>query len=353
VNGFQYLGISYIENLTIRGERVTAFGYSRYPDESDYDSDYGSDGPQAGAPFEREISTWTVTDSEELQDAASTNVTYCDNHEGIVKFSQSIEGNQTIVQDICWELLLKNGQWEGYLRSVEDFRKYRQYYVEAFSAYIRIDSQCRFIAIAEWPDYETDLSASIPLTPTIHIYTGSTYSKIKSLHLDYKLGAFRDFTIECRTIILFFDLGIKTIQFKFSDKKHENSLLVLEALLREKSSCGEIAMYQDIQQDQQNAFRRIKSAGRHQYLANIALKVNCKLLGVNQSLDVSKLGIIGEGKTMVVGIDVTHPSPGSLSNAPDQREKGVPKYPSMSSARDTTRASTQLKKAKPTVPQIL
>jgi hypothetical protein len=59
-----------------------------------------------------------------------------------------------------------------------------------------------------------------------------------------------------------------------------------------------------------------KEKGRDQYLANISLKVNCKLLGVNHSVDASKLGIIGDGKTMVVGIDVTHPSPGSLSNAP-------------------------------------
>lgn len=59
-----------------------------------------------------------------------------------------------------------------------------------------------------------------------------------------------------------------------------------------------------------------KDRGRDQCLANIALKVNSKLLGVNQSLDMSRLGIIAEGKTMVVGIDVTHPSPGSLSSAP-------------------------------------
>jgi eukaryotic translation initiation factor 2C len=59
-----------------------------------------------------------------------------------------------------------------------------------------------------------------------------------------------------------------------------------------------------------------KDKGRDQYLANIALKVNSKLFGVNQSMDPSKLGIIAEGKTMVVGIDVTHPSPGSLSRAP-------------------------------------
>ncbi|OBT69888.1 hypothetical protein VE03_00457 [Pseudogymnoascus sp. 23342-1-I1] len=59
-----------------------------------------------------------------------------------------------------------------------------------------------------------------------------------------------------------------------------------------------------------------KEQRRDQYLANIALKVNSKLRGANQTLDTARLGIIGEGKTMVVGIDVTHPSPGSLSSAP-------------------------------------
>ena len=53
-----------------------------------------------------------------------------------------------------------------------------------------------------------------------------------------------------------------------------------------------------------------------QYFANVALKFNLKLGGGNQALDPSKLGIIAEGKTMVVGIDVTHPSPGSSSGAP-------------------------------------
>jgi eukaryotic translation initiation factor 2C len=53
-----------------------------------------------------------------------------------------------------------------------------------------------------------------------------------------------------------------------------------------------------------------------QYFANVALKFNLKLGGRNQILDTNKLGIISEGKTMVVGIDVTHPSPGSASNAP-------------------------------------
>ena len=50
--------------------------------------------------------------------------------------------------------------------------------------------------------------------------------------------------------------------------------------------------------------------------ANIALKVNLKFGGTNHSLDKTKLGVIQHGETMVVGIDVTHPSPGSAKNAP-------------------------------------
>lgn len=53
-----------------------------------------------------------------------------------------------------------------------------------------------------------------------------------------------------------------------------------------------------------------------QYFANVALKFNLKLGGINQLLDASRRGLIDEDKTMVVGIDVTHPSPGSAPNAP-------------------------------------
>ncbi|KNG46913.1 Stem cell self-renewal protein Piwi [Stemphylium lycopersici] len=59
-----------------------------------------------------------------------------------------------------------------------------------------------------------------------------------------------------------------------------------------------------------------KERGRDQYIANVALKFNLKLGGVNQVVENKNLGIIEEKKTMVVGIDVTHPSPGSASSAP-------------------------------------
>jgi eukaryotic translation initiation factor 2C len=53
-----------------------------------------------------------------------------------------------------------------------------------------------------------------------------------------------------------------------------------------------------------------------QYHANVALKFNLKLGGINHTLEPAKLGIIKDGRTMVVGIDVTHPNPGAEKNAP-------------------------------------
>lgn len=55
---------------------------------------------------------------------------------------------------------------------------------------------------------------------------------------------------------------------------------------------------------------------QNQYFNNVALKFNLKLGGINQLVDSDRLGVINEGKTMVIGIDVTHPSPGSAPNAP-------------------------------------
>jgi hypothetical protein len=50
------------------------------------------------------------------------------------------------------------------------------------------------------------------------------------------------------------------------------------------------------------------SKGSPQYMANNALKVNQKLGGVNHTLDTPSSGLLAQGKTMVVGIDATHPS---------------------------------------------
>lgn len=53
-----------------------------------------------------------------------------------------------------------------------------------------------------------------------------------------------------------------------------------------------------------------------QYWANIGHKFNLKLGGINQTLPSERLGILGDGKTMLAGMDVTHPAPGSLDGAP-------------------------------------
>ena len=60
----------------------------------------------------------------------------------------------------------------------------------------------------------------------------------------------------------------------------------------------------------------MKDLRQEQYFGNISLKFNMKAGGINQILEPAKLGIISEGKTMVVGLDVTHPSPGSKEGAP-------------------------------------
>ena len=48
-----------------------------------------------------------------------------------------------------------------------------------------------------------------------------------------------------------------------------------------------------------------------QYFANVALKVNMKMGGVNHKLDPNSARWLNSESTMIVGMDVTHPSPGS------------------------------------------
>ncbi|TFK35795.1 argonaute-like protein [Crucibulum laeve] len=53
-----------------------------------------------------------------------------------------------------------------------------------------------------------------------------------------------------------------------------------------------------------------------QYLSNIALKVNTKLGGMNHLLENQAMKWLTRKKTMMVGIDVTHPGPGSQEGTP-------------------------------------
>lgn len=60
----------------------------------------------------------------------------------------------------------------------------------------------------------------------------------------------------------------------------------------------------------------INQKGQDMYFANVAHKFNLKFGGHNQIVEQERLSFIKEDKTMIVGIDVTHPSPGSSSGAP-------------------------------------
>lgn len=52
------------------------------------------------------------------------------------------------------------------------------------------------------------------------------------------------------------------------------------------------------------------------YYANVTHKFNLKLGGINHKVSEEDLGVISKEATMVVGIDVTHPAPRSMEDAP-------------------------------------
>jgi eukaryotic translation initiation factor 2C len=58
-----------------------------------------------------------------------------------------------------------------------------------------------------------------------------------------------------------------------------------------------------------------KEKGQMQYFANVAMKFNQKLGGVNHTVELAKMAPL-DAQTILFGIDVTHPSPGSSDSAP-------------------------------------
>ncbi|KAJ4984158.1 eukaryotic translation initiation factor 2C 3 [Stagonosporopsis vannaccii] len=58
-----------------------------------------------------------------------------------------------------------------------------------------------------------------------------------------------------------------------------------------------------------------KERGQPQYFANVAMKFNQKLGGVNHIVDAKQMSPL-DPQTILFGIDVTHPSPGSSESAP-------------------------------------
>ncbi|KAH8682559.1 hypothetical protein BX600DRAFT_47047 [Xylariales sp. PMI_506] len=56
--------------------------------------------------------------------------------------------------------------------------------------------------------------------------------------------------------------------------------------------------------------------GQPQYLANETMKVNLKLNGGHHHVEPTRLPLVPEGKTMIVRIDVTHPTLESVFKTP-------------------------------------
>jgi eukaryotic translation initiation factor 2C len=59
-----------------------------------------------------------------------------------------------------------------------------------------------------------------------------------------------------------------------------------------------------------------RERGQIQYFANVALKVNMKLGGVNHAVDEASIGKLRQPPTMLVGMDVTHPGPSTVRGTP-------------------------------------
>ncbi|KAF7293020.1 Argonaute-like protein [Mycena indigotica] len=74
--------------------------------------------------------------------------------------------------------------------------------------------------------------------------------------------------------------------------------------------------YMDIGSICVHAAKIRKDKGQLQYFANVALKVNMKMGGVNHGLDPQNMAWLKQEPTMLVGIDVTHPGPGSVHGTP-------------------------------------
>lgn len=62
--------------------------------------------------------------------------------------------------------------------------------------------------------------------------------------------------------------------------------------------------------------KALNERGQDQYFSNVALKVNTKLGGMNHLLEDQAMRWLTKRKTMMVGIDVTHPGPGSREGTP-------------------------------------
>ncbi|POS75038.1 hypothetical protein DHEL01_v206568 [Diaporthe helianthi] len=145
------------------------------------------------------------------------------------------------------------------------------------------------------------------------------------------------------------DPELDTIFKKASQRPLDLLLIILPG--RDKSDNTELYSYIKTLGDTKHGIHTIcvvgskftSERGQDQYFANVALKFNLKLGGNNQMVEPSRLSFLNEDKTMVIGIDVTHPSPGSSSHAPSvagmvaSTDKHFGQWPGRLSIQETAR----------------
>lgn len=114
------------------------------------------------------------------------------------------------------------------------------------------------------------------------------------------------------------DMRIIETAVRFLQKKYNLSLIITILPSRRTDLYNRAKQVCDVQCEIHNVnMLGEKLVKVHdQYSANIALKINLKLGGINQSPMSPDFELNGGGRTMIVGIDVTHPSVGSAPSAP-------------------------------------
>lgn len=112
------------------------------------------------------------------------------------------------------------------------------------------------------------------------------------------------------------------VKLEAASKSFDLLLIILPGLKKTETFNEEVYAYIKLLGDTKYGMHTICVIGNKfknndlQYFGNVALKFNIKLGGNNQAVEQSYLSFVKEDKTMLVGLDVTHPSPGSLLTAP-------------------------------------
>ncbi|KAH0828488.1 hypothetical protein AYO21_07723 [Fonsecaea monophora] len=127
-----------------------------------------------------------------------------------------------------------------------------------------------------------------------------------------------EITIENNTVNETVDAAIHKVASKFFSSSDQKPFLLVILGSNHSDIYNRVKINCDVREGINNVCVLASNfAKRNPHtFANIALKVNLKLGGFNQSLDPTNLGMVAEGRTMFVGLDVTHPSTDSSEEAP-------------------------------------